>query len=62
MIKLFTSQIPPVIAGRNLGLLLTDVVPELKHALLKRTMGMTGRQSKLARGLKLKQHGQLDMG
>lgn len=57
MIKLFTSQIPPVIAGRNLGLLVTDIVPELKHALLKRTMGMTGRQSKLARGLVLKQYG-----
>lgn len=53
MIKLFTSKIPPVVAGRNLGLLLTDLVPELKHALLKRTMGLTGRQSKLARGLAL---------
>ena len=57
MIKLFTSQIPPVIAGRNLGLLFTDIMPELKHALLKRTMGMTGSQSKLARGLVLKQYG-----
>lgn len=62
MIKLFTSQVPPVIAGRNLGLLLTDIVPELKHALLKRTMGMAGRQSKLARGLVLKQHRQSETG
>lgn len=62
MIKLFTSQMAPVIAGRNFGLLLTDMVPELKHALLKRTMGLTGPQSKLARGLSLKQHGQPEMG
>ena len=53
MIKIFTSQLPPVIAGRNAGLLVTDMVPEFKHALLKRTMGLTGRQSRLARGLPL---------
>jgi 2-octaprenyl-6-methoxyphenol hydroxylase len=55
MIQLFTSKLAPVIAGRNAGLLLTDMVPELKHILLKRTMGLSGRQSRLARGLKLKQ-------
>ena len=62
MIRLFTSPITPVIAGRNLGLLLTDLLPELKHALLKRTMGLTGRQSRLARGLTLKPTGQTDAG
>jgi 2-octaprenyl-6-methoxyphenol hydroxylase len=56
MVKVFTSQLSPVIASRNLGLLLTDMVPELKHALLKRTMGLSGRQSRLARGLSLKPH------
>ncbi len=54
MIKIFTSRLTPVIAGRNLALLTTDIFPELKQALLKRTMGMTGRQSRLARGLQLK--------
>jgi 2-octaprenyl-6-methoxyphenol hydroxylase len=55
MIKVFTSRVPPVVACRNFGLLMTDMVPELKHALLKRTMGLSGRQSRLARGLSLKQ-------
>jgi len=54
MIKLFTSQLPPVIAGRNMGLLAVDLLPEVKRALLKRTMGLSGRQSRLARGLLLK--------
>jgi 2-octaprenyl-6-methoxyphenol hydroxylase len=51
MIRVFTSRLAPMIAGRNLGLLLVDLVPELKTALLKRTMGVSGRQSRLARGL-----------
>lgn len=54
MIKLFTSQLAPVIAGRNMGLLAVDFLPEVKRALLKRTMGLSGRQSRLARGLLLK--------
>ncbi|MFW2440240.1 MAG: 2-octaprenyl-6-methoxyphenyl hydroxylase [Arenicellales bacterium] len=53
MIKVFTSRLAPVIAGRNLGLIATDIFPELKQALLKRTMGLTGRQSRLARGVEL---------
>ena len=53
MIKVFTSRLPPVIAGRNLALLVTDSFPELKQVLLKRTMGLTGRQSRLARGLQV---------
>jgi 2-octaprenyl-6-methoxyphenol hydroxylase len=54
MIKIFTSQLLPVIGSRSLGLLLTDLIPELKHALLKRTMGLSGPQSRLTRGLALK--------
>lgn len=57
MIRIFTSRIAPVITGRNLALLATDIFPEMKQALLKRTMGLTGRQSRLARGLKLKAGG-----
>ncbi|GMT41406.1 MAG: 2-octaprenyl-6-methoxyphenyl hydroxylase [bacterium] len=55
MIKVFTSRLAPVIAGRNLALLVTDIFPELKQALLKRTMGLTGRQARLARGLELRE-------
>jgi len=55
MIKVFTSRSAPVVAGRNLGLLATDMFPELKRALLKQTMGLTGRQSRLARGLGVEQ-------
>ncbi|GMR06823.1 MAG: 2-octaprenyl-6-methoxyphenyl hydroxylase [Gammaproteobacteria bacterium] len=54
MIKVFTSRLAPVIAGRNLALLATDIFPELKQALLKRTMGLTGRQARLARGLEFR--------
>lgn len=50
MIKIFTSRLLPVIAGRNAGLLVVDLMPELRTALLKRTMGVSGRQSRLARG------------
>jgi 2-octaprenyl-6-methoxyphenol hydroxylase len=53
MIHIFTSRFVPVVAGRNLGLLLTDTVPEIRRALLRRTMGLSGRQSRLARGLEL---------
>ncbi|NOY15947.1 MAG: 2-octaprenyl-6-methoxyphenyl hydroxylase [Gammaproteobacteria bacterium] len=55
MIKIFTSRLMPVIAARNLGLLVTDMFPELKQVLLKRTMGLAGRQSRLARGLELRE-------
>ncbi len=55
MINIFTSRLAPVVAGRNLALLATDMFPELKQALLKRTMGLAGRQSRLARGLGLRQ-------
>lgn len=51
MIKIFTSRLLPVIAGRNAGLLVVDLIPELRTALLRRTMGVSGRQSRLARGL-----------
>lgn len=50
MIKVFTSRLLPVVAGRNAGLLVVDLWPELRTALLKRTMGVSGRQSRLARG------------
>ena len=51
MVRLFTNRLPPVVLGRNMGLLLVDLVPEFKSALLRRTMGVSGRQSRLARGL-----------
>ena len=53
VVRVFASTIPPVVAGRNLGLVALDRVPLLKNALVARAMGLSGRQSRLARGLAL---------
>lgn len=50
MIGMFASDFPPLIAGRNLGLLAIDRLPPVRRALLERTMGMHGRQPRLAAG------------
>ena len=48
LIKTFTSELFPVKAGRSIGLSAINVLPGLKKILLSRTMGIHGRQSKLA--------------
>jgi len=53
MIGVFTSDFPPLIAGRNLGLLAIDRLPPVRRALLQRTMGLHGRQPRLAAGRRL---------
>jgi len=50
MIGVFSSDFLPVAVGRNLGLLAIDKLPPIKRELLRRTMGLHGRQSKLASG------------
>jgi len=55
MIRIFTSRLAALVAGRNFGLLLVDLIPGLKAILLRRTMGVSGRQSRLARGLRVGQ-------
>ena len=51
--RLFTNPLWPVRAARNLGLLAFDLLPPIKHAFARQTMGLDGRLPKLARGLTL---------
>ncbi len=51
--RVFSNSLLPVSVARNLGLLAVDLMPPLKHALIKRTMGLSGRLPRLARGLPL---------
>ena len=53
LISLFSADIPPVSIIRSLGLTGIELMPPLKRLLLRRTMGMAGRQGRLARGLPL---------
>jgi len=48
LIRTFTSEFFPVKATRNLGLAAINLLPGVKKGLLKRTMGLHGRQSRLA--------------
>ena len=48
LINIFTSDLFPVKTARNIGLTAINVVPGIKKSLLRRTMGLHGRQSKLA--------------
>jgi len=54
MLGIFATDFLPLVVGRNIGLLAIDKLPPVKRALLRRTMGMHGRQSKLAAGLPLR--------
>ncbi|NIR28087.1 MAG: 2-octaprenyl-6-methoxyphenyl hydroxylase [Gammaproteobacteria bacterium] len=53
LVRLFSSRLGPLRAGRDLGLLALDLVPGLKAGLARRAMGLAGRQTRLARGLSL---------
>lgn len=53
MIRIFSNEFAPLALARGLGLLAVDMLPPVKHALLRRTMGLAGRLPKLARGLPL---------
>lgn len=55
LVRLFGSPFPPVPIARSLGLTLLDILPKGKRLLAQQMMGLHGRQSRLARGLKLPQ-------
>ena len=59
LVKLFSNDLLPLSFARNVGLLVADVFPPVKKALLRRTMGISGHLPRLARGLSLQknQHG-----
>jgi 2-octaprenylphenol hydroxylase len=54
MLGIFATQFPPLVVGRNIGLLAIDKCPPAKRILLRRTMGMHGKHSRLAAGLPLR--------
>jgi 2-octaprenyl-6-methoxyphenol hydroxylase len=51
--RLFSSRFAPLVLARNLGMLGIDLLPPLKHALARQSMGLAGRLPRLARGLPL---------
>jgi 2-octaprenyl-6-methoxyphenol hydroxylase len=53
LIRLFGRSGGLLATGRGLGLALFDMVPVAKRALARRTMGLSGRMTRLARGLDL---------
>jgi len=53
LVQAFSNNFTPLALVRNLGLLATDTVPLLKHALARQAMGLSGTQTRLARGLPL---------
>jgi len=53
LMRLFTIDAAPVAVSRGLGLMAFDLVPGAKHWLARQAMGLGGRVSRLARGLRL---------
>lgn len=49
--RLFSNPLGPLRLGRNLGLLVIDLVAPLRHRLARGAMGLLGRQARLSRGL-----------
>ncbi len=50
LVRLFSHPFAPLALARNMGLVTLDLVPALKHGLARTTMGLVGRQPRLARG------------
>ena len=53
LLRLFTAGSAPLAVSRGLGLMAFDLLPGAKHWLARRAMGLGGRVSRLARGLRL---------
>jgi len=53
LVGIFSNEFTPLALSRGLGLVLVDLAPPLKRALLRRTMGLSGRLPRLARGLSI---------
>jgi 2-octaprenyl-6-methoxyphenol hydroxylase len=51
--RLFYNDFPPFVVGRDLAMLAIDLFPPLKRQLMRRAMGISGRQPRLVRGLPL---------
>lgn len=53
LVHFFSNAIVPVALLRNIGLLMVDRMPFLKKQLMRKMMGLSGRQGKLMRGILL---------
>ena len=53
IVRLFGDQRPPVRMLRNLGMLAFDMIPGVRKAFAKHTMGLAGRLPRLSRGVPL---------
>ncbi len=53
LVRIFSNTFFPMVVARNLGLLALDLLPPIKRALVRHTMGLAGRLPRLARGLRL---------
>jgi len=53
LVHLFSNNLPPLALARNLGLTALDLLPPVRRALMRQTMGLSGRLPRLARGLPL---------
>jgi 2-octaprenyl-6-methoxyphenol hydroxylase len=53
IVRLFGATSPPVRALRNLGMLAFDLIPGVRKAFAKHTMGLAGRLPRLSRGVPL---------
>ena len=53
LVSVFSNDLGPLALVRNLGLLGVDLLPPAKRALLRLSMGLSGRLPRLARGLSL---------
>ncbi len=53
LVRLFSNRFAPLVVARGLGLLAFDLFPPAKRGFGNYAMGLTGRQSRLARGLAL---------
>lgn len=51
--RLFYNDFPPAVAVRGLAMVATDLLPPVKRALMRRAMGLHGRQPRLVRGIGL---------
>lgn len=51
--RTFSNDFKPLVVARNLGMVAMDLLPPVRRLLTHQAMGMSGRQSRLARGLSL---------
>ena len=51
--EVFSNQLFPLTSLRSKGLVISDLLPPLKHAMARHAMGLSGHLPRLARGLSL---------